>query len=153
MRHSAIVASLPIVIASLLFHPVAAAAAQDAAVPSQEAAANGYRVVAIAAGAVAGVIVANILTGGMISPILMAGTGGMPAMAGMVMEPAVAGGAAAVAEPAAVAAVEPAAVAAAPGVMAPVVATAGFGYGVVQAVVLAGGAIIGGYVGNWLYGR
>ena len=73
----------------------------------------------------------------------------------MVELQAVAGGAAAAVavEPAAAAVVEPAAVAAAPGVMGPMVATASFGYSVVQGVVLAGGAIVGGYVGNWLYGR
>ena len=43
--------------------------------PRQEAGVSGYRVLAIAAGAVVGVIAANFLSGGMITPILAVGTG------------------------------------------------------------------------------
>lgn len=69
---------------------------------------TGYQITAIAAGAVAGVVVANVATGGMITPVLAAGGG--PAM--------------------------------------------GASYAVMagQAAVTAVGAVVGGYVGNWLYG-
>jgi len=48
------------------------AMAQDAAPPADA----GYRVVAISAGAVAGVIVANALTGGLATPVVTIGAGG-----------------------------------------------------------------------------
>jgi hypothetical protein len=86
-----------------------------------------YRVLAIAAGAVVGVIVVEFLSGGTITPVLVAGG---PAMA---MEPAAAAGAAVV-EPVAVAPV-------------------GYGYSIVEVVKVAAGAVIGGHVGNWLYGK
>ena len=59
----------------LLTAPIAARA-ETAAVPvvgTADEAAGGYRVVAIAAGAVAGVIVANAVTGGMATPALVLG--------------------------------------------------------------------------------
>lgn len=118
MRHFIVAASLPLpIVASLLLYPVAAAAAQDAPVPPVDTNASGYRVLAIAAGAVAGVIVANIVTSGMITPMLMAATSGSPEMAGIFVEPAIVGGAggSASAAPAA-AAVEPALVGGAGGV-------------------------------------
>ena len=51
------------------------AMAQNAAAPADPADA-GYRVVAISAGAVAGVIVANALTGGLATPVMTIGAGG-----------------------------------------------------------------------------
>jgi hypothetical protein len=184
-----------ILIASLILMPVAAAA-QDASplppagaapqvpyivpMPREEAGVSGYRILAITAGAVVGVVVANFLTGGMITPILAAGTGAaMPAMAApavAVVEPAVVAGAAAVpaaaaAAPAAAAAVvEPvvaagaaavpevagavaAVPAAAASVAAPVVAATSYGMAAVQTGVLVVGAVVGGYVGNWFYGK
>ena len=51
------------------------AMAQNAATPADPANA-GYHVVAISAGAVAGVIVANALTGGLATPVMTIGAGG-----------------------------------------------------------------------------
>lgn len=174
--------------------------------PREEAGVSGYRVIAIAAGTVVGLVAANYLTGGMITPIMAWGTGTAmePAMAAAMMPAAgaaavdaaavgaapaaaamaapaaapaaaaAAAPAAAAAAPAAAAAVEPAAVAAAPAAApaaaavvdvaaaapaaianaaAPVVQTVGWGYRVGQAAVLAAGAVVGGYVGNWVYGK
>ncbi|HEV7369758.1 hypothetical protein [Arenibaculum sp.] len=73
---------------------------------------TGYQVAAIAAGAVAGVVVANVATGGMITPVLVAGASG----GGQLMNASYA-------------------------VMAG------------QAAVTTVGAVVGGYVGNWLYGN
>jgi hypothetical protein len=203
MRGSTVVASPHIaIVASLLLYPVAAAAAQDVPAPRQEAEVSGYRVLAIAAGAIAGVIVANIVTSGMFTPMLMAATSGSPEMAGIFVEPAIVGGAggagsaapaaaavepafvagaggvstaAAIGEPAVAAgasadpAIEPvlaaglpgaesgAGAAATPGVtpdathhMATVVA---YGHHIVQGIDRAAGAVVGGYVGNVLYGK
>jgi hypothetical protein len=60
----------------LLMAPLAARAetAAPAAGPADESAGS-YRVVAIAAGAVAGVIVANAVTGGLATPVLVMGAG------------------------------------------------------------------------------
>ncbi|MFO1057386.1 MAG: hypothetical protein U1E53_10520 [Dongiaceae bacterium] len=54
-----------------------AARADTAAAPAMptEDGAGSYRVVAIAAGAVAGVIVANAVTGGLATPVLVMGAG------------------------------------------------------------------------------
>ena len=87
-----------------------------------------HNVAAISIGAIAGVIVVNMVTGGMIMPVLAAGvaettTAAVPAVAG----------AASAAAPAAMASVD-------------YVATAS------QIAVAAVGAVVGGYVGNWLYG-
>lgn len=207
MRHSVVVASLPVsIVASLLLYPVAAAAAQDAPVPRVDTDASGYRVLAIAAGAVAGVIVANIVTSGMITPMLVAATGGTPEIAGIFAEPAIVGGAtgtttaapaAAAVEPALVAgagsasaavavgepavatgaaaapaieapAIEPVLAAGLPGADAaaaatpaappaatthPMVAVVSYGHHVAQGVDRAVGAVVGGYVGNLLYGK
>jgi len=51
------------------------AMAQSSATPADPADA-GYHVVAISAGAVAGVIVANALTGGLATPVMTIGAGG-----------------------------------------------------------------------------
>jgi uncharacterized protein YcfJ len=83
-----------LIVASLVLFP-ATAFAQDATAPTPPAVviekpslsdavptpretseADGYRVAAISAGAVAGVVVANVLTGGLITPVLLAGSGG-----------------------------------------------------------------------------
>jgi uncharacterized protein YcfJ len=37
--------------------------------------------------------------------------------------------------------------------VAPVVQTVSYGYAAGQAAVLAAGAIVGGYLGNWVYGK
>ena len=50
-------------------------AAEGGPRPRVEGTIDGYRVAAIAAGAVVGVIVANVVTGGMITPVLLAGAG------------------------------------------------------------------------------
>src|SRR5215471_21728199 len=84
-----------------------------------------HNVAAISIGAIAGVVVVNMVTGGMIMPVLAAGAAATPAAV-----PAVAGAAA----PAAIAGVD-------------YIATAS------QIAVAAVGAVVGGYVGNWLYGR
>ncbi len=100
---------------ALLVAPVMAHAQQAVPVPAEQTEINGYRVLAIAAGAVGGVVVANAVTGGLITPWLTAGmaAGGAPAMVGtnVVM-----------------------------------VNTA-------RVVVAAAGAVVGGYVGNWIYGK
>src|SRR3954451_394999 len=51
--------------------------------PREAAGVSGYRVIAIAAGTVVGLVAANFLTGGMITPVLAWGTG-------TAMEPAMA---------------------------------------------------------------
>jgi hypothetical protein len=65
-----------ILVLLLLMAPLAARAqtATPAAGPADEATGT-YRVVAIAAGAVAGVIVANAVTGGLATPVLVMGAG------------------------------------------------------------------------------
>jgi uncharacterized membrane protein YfcA len=95
---------------------------------------DSYRVAAIAAGAVVGVIVANYLTGGLITPVLLWGAGdaGMVAVAEGAVIPAVAEGAAMAVPEAA---------------NSHFVTTAG------QALVTAAGGMIGGYFGNWAYGN
>ena len=97
--------------------------------PRVEGTVDGYRVAAIAAGAVVGVIVANVVTGGMITPVLLAGAGETGVVAAM---PAVAEGSV-LAAPEAVTGAYYTAMAA-------------------QTAVTAAGALIGGYVGNWVYG-
>lgn len=69
---------------SLTVLPTFAQAQQPVPVPSEEVDVNGYRILAIGAGAVGGVIVANLATAGMITPWITAGaaTGGMPAVMG-----------------------------------------------------------------------
>ena len=109
--------------------PSAPTLAESAPMPQAPAAdLSFHNVAAISIGAIAGVIVVNMVTGGMIMPILAAGV--------------------AETTPAAVPAVAGAAGAAAPAAMAGVdyVATAS------QIAVAAVGAVVGGYVGNWLYG-
>ena len=49
--------------------------AEGVPTPRVEGTIDGYRVAAIAVGAVAGVIVANVVTGGLITPVLLAGAG------------------------------------------------------------------------------
>ena len=49
------------------------------AAPVGDEATSSYRVVAIAVGAVAGVVVANAITGGMATPVLVMGMGGADA--------------------------------------------------------------------------
>jgi uncharacterized membrane protein YfcA len=101
--------------------------AETAPMPEPHAAELSFRhVAAISVGAVAGVIAINIATGGMILPVLAAG----------LVETAPAA-------PATAAAVVPA------------VAMGGVDYlaTVSETAVLAVGAIVGGYVGNWLYGH
>ena len=106
------------------------ALAEAVPTPRLETTVDGYRVAAIAAGAVAGVIVANVVTGGMITPVLLAGSG----EAGMV---------------AAMPAVVDASVLAVP----EVASGAHFTTMVAQAAVTAAGALTGGYFGNWVYGE
>lgn len=67
----------------LLVVPAAAHAqtAESVPVPVEEARIDGYRVLAIASGAVAGVVVANAASGGLITPWLTAGMAGGGAMA------------------------------------------------------------------------
>lgn len=98
-------------------------AAEGVPTPRVEATTDGYRVAAIAAGAVVGVIVANALTGGMITPVLLAGAGD----AGMV--------------------------AAMPAASVVPEAATGVYYTAAPAVVTAAGGLIGGYIGNWVYGN
>ena len=100
-------------------------AAESVPTPRVEGTIDGYRVAAIAAGAVVGVIVANVVTGGMITPVLLAGAGdaGMVAAMPAVAEASVVPEAAAVYDTAA------------------------------PAVVTAAGGLIGGYIGNWVYGN
>ena len=85
------------------------AMAQSAATPADSADAS-YHVVAISAGAVAGVIVANALTGGLATPVMPIGAGGG-------------------------------------------VAVWEGGTAIWSIVSTAAGAIVGGYVGDWLYHR
>jgi hypothetical protein len=106
--------------------PAAPTLAETAPMPRAPAAALSFHnVAAISIGAIAGVIVVNMVTGGMIMPILAAGVAETTPAA----VPAVAGAAA----PAAMAGID-------------YVATAS------QVAVAAVGAVVGGYVGNWLYG-
>ncbi len=97
----------------LLAVPAVAQAQQPVPVPVEETRIDGYRVLAIAAGAVGGVVVANAATGGLITPWLTAGMAGGGAMAGANM----------------------------------VVATTA------RAAVVTVGAVAGGFIGNWLYGK
>ncbi len=106
--------------------PAAPTLAEAAPMPRAPAAdLSFHNVAAISIGAIAGVIVVNMVTGGMIMPILAAETtsAAVPAVAG----------AAGAAAPAAMAGVD-------------YVATAS------QIAVAAVGAVVGGYVGNLLYG-
>ena len=102
--------------------------AEGVPTPRVEATIDGYRVAAIAAGAIAGVIVANVVTGGMITPVLLAGAGEQAWSRPCRRSPK--GRSAA---PEAVTGVYYTAMAA-------------------QTVVTAAGGLIGGYVGNWVYG-
>ena len=70
--------------AAMLVLPSVAQAQQPVPVPAEEVSVNGYRILAIGAGAVGGVVVANLATAGMITPWITAGaaTGGMPAVLG-----------------------------------------------------------------------
>jgi hypothetical protein len=109
--------------------PPAPSLAETAPMPEPRAAELSFRhVAAISVGAVAGVIVVNMVTGGMIMPILAAGL--------VETAPATVPATAAAAVPAAVA-------------MGGVdyLATAS------EAAVVMIGAVVGGYVGNWLYGH
>jgi uncharacterized membrane protein YfcA len=108
--------------------------AEGVPTPRLETEVDSYRVAAIAAGAVVGVIVANYLTGGLITPVLLWGAGdaGMVAVAEGAVIPAVAEGAAMAVPEAA---------------NSHFVTTAG------QALVTAAGGMIGGYFGNWAYGN
>jgi hypothetical protein len=116
MRHLVVVASLLLVPGATLVP--GAAVAQTAApttVAQEGAGLEGHRMLAIAVGAVVGVIVANGLTGGMITPVLLAGTGGgTPVLAAAAAEPAVAA---------------------------------------VQAGIIIVGGMVGGYLGDWVYGN
>jgi hypothetical protein len=106
-----------VVVASLLLVPGAAIAqtAQPQTVSQDGAGLDGHRMLAIAVGAVVGVIVVNGLTGGMVTPILLAGTdAGAPVLAAAAAEPAVAA---------------------------------------VQAGIIIVGGVVGGYVGDWIYGN
>ena len=108
--------------------PKAPTLAETAPMPRAPAAdLSFHNVAAISIGAIAGVIVVNMVTGGMIMPVLAAGVAETPAAV-----PAVAGAAGAAA-PAAMAGID-------------YVATAS------QVAVAAVGAVVGGYIGNWLYG-
>jgi hypothetical protein len=117
-------------------------------------------VLAISAGTVVGLVVANYLSGGMITPILAAGSESAPAIASApaaavgAVEMAPAAAAAGVTEVVAAAPAAGAAMAAAPAAAATTV-MAGASYGVMAArsAVLVAGAAIGGYVGNWIYGK
>lgn len=91
-----------------------------------------FRVVAIGAGAVVGMIAANVISGGMITPFLAGVSLAMPAEA---------------------AAVVPVAAAAGPAVAAvPVVAATSATMMAVHAGIIVAGSVIGAAVGNWLYG-
>jgi hypothetical protein len=61
--------------------PELSSPAQLVPMPPPEADVSRYRVLAIAGGAVIGVIAANVITGGIITPILAVGTGALPAAA------------------------------------------------------------------------
>jgi hypothetical protein len=98
-----------------------------------------FRLVAIGAGAIVGVIAANVLSGGMITPFLAGGSLLMPADAAAPI--------AAAAVPA-VAAVP----AAAASVAAPVAAATSAAMMATHAGIVAVGGVIGAAGGNWLYG-
>lgn len=85
---------------------------QPVPVPTEEIRVDGYRVLAIAAGAVGGVVVANAATGGLITPWLTLGMagGGTLTTTNIV-----------------------------------IIAAA-------RTAVAVGGAVAGGFLGNWLYG-
>jgi hypothetical protein len=106
--------------------PPAPSLAETAPMPEPRAAELSFRhVAAISVGAVAGVIVVNVVTGGMLMPILAAGVADSA--------PAVVPATGAAALPVAAMGVN-------------YLATAS------EAAVVAIGAVVGGYVGNWLYG-
>ena len=106
--------------------PSAPTLAESAPMPQPPAAdLSFHNVAAISIGAIAGVVVVNMVTGGMIMPVLAAGVAETT--------PAAVAGVAGAAAPAAMASVD-------------YVATAS------QIAVAAVGAVVGGYVGNWLYG-
>lgn len=86
MRKSLIVASLVILPGAALAQDATAptppapvieapSLSETVPLPRQASEEDGYRVVAISAGAVAGVVVTNVLTGGLITPVLL-GSGG-----------------------------------------------------------------------------
>ena len=112
--------------------PVAASAAPMPGPGTDGQGMNGYRALAIAAGAIVGIAVVEWLSGGTITPVLVAGGPAMAVEPAAAVAPAAAG---AVAEP--VAAVAPAGY--------------GYGYSFLEVVKVAAGAVIGGNVGNWLY--
>lgn len=128
---------------ALLVAPVAAHAQNsEAAAAASGGYTDGWRVGAIALGAVGGVIVANYLTGGFLMPVMMAGGGeaamgggmgaGMGAgMGGGMAEGAMAGGMGG-------------------GAMSGAVMTA---VATTRLIITGTGAVVGGYVGNWLYGQ
>jgi len=121
-----VVLLLPLTAMAQTAQPAAPTLAESAPMPQSPAAnLSFHNVAAISIGAIAGVIVVNIVTGGMIMPILAAGVAETT--------PAAVAGAAGAAAPAAIASVD-------------YVATAS------QLAVAAVGAVVGGYVGNWLYG-
>jgi hypothetical protein len=121
-----VVLLLPLTALADSAQPSAPTLAETAPMPRAPAAdLSFHNVAAISIGAIAGVIIVNVVTGGMIMPILAAGVAETTPAA----VPAVAGAAA----PAAMASVD-------------YVATAS------QVAVAAVGAVVGGYVGNWLYG-
>jgi hypothetical protein len=145
--------------------PAAPSLSESVPLPDTEAYTGFWRITAISVGAVVGVIAANALTGGMITPIVAAGVAEAPVAAAAVP----AAGAAAVD---AVAAAPAAAVAAAPAAGAAVVDAAVAGGAAVanagsaamatgvnytmmayQGVTTLAGAIVGGYLGNWVYGN
>lgn len=65
-----------ILVLALLMAPLAARAQTDTpAAGTMDPSTGTYRVVAVAVGAVAGVIVANAVTGGMATPVMMIGAG------------------------------------------------------------------------------
>jgi hypothetical protein len=123
----------PVMALAQTVQPPVPSLAETAPMPEPQAAELSFRhVVAISVGAVAGVIVVNMVTGGMIMPILAAGL--------VETAPATAPGTAAAAVPAAA---------------VPAAAMGGVDYLATasEAAVVAIGAVVGGYVGNWLYGH